>query len=122
MITNYTRILRDNHTVEPYIVVLTKNVDPRTVQDRLTLKCTATEGALPAAERHMLVASSRNQLFELLNGACSRLEGSLPSLLRTGQAVADVCWQNKHGMLANEGRRRNASFDDSDGQTPSQPQ
>ena len=46
MIANYTRILRDNHTVEPYVVVLTKNVDPRTVQDRLTLKCKATDGAL----------------------------------------------------------------------------
>ena len=45
MIANYTRILRDNHTVEPYVVVLTKNVDPRTVQNRLTLKCKPTEGA-----------------------------------------------------------------------------
>ncbi len=46
MIANYTRILRANHTVEPYVVVLTKNVDPRTVQNRLTLKCKPTEGAL----------------------------------------------------------------------------
>ena len=46
MIANYSRILRDNHTVEPYVVVLTKNVDPRTVQNRLTLKCKPTEGAL----------------------------------------------------------------------------
>ena len=45
MIANYTRILRDNHTVEPYVVVLTKNVDPRGVQDRLTLRCQTTEGA-----------------------------------------------------------------------------
>jgi len=46
MIANYTRILRANHSVEPYVVVLTKNVDPRTVQNRLTLKCKPTEGVL----------------------------------------------------------------------------
>jgi hypothetical protein len=90
MIKNYTRILRDNHTVDPYIVVLTKNVDPRTVQDRLTLKCTATEGALPDPLPSVTCCAldSQHDAIELLVDACHLPGGVLRNRLCIDQAVA----------------------------------
>ena len=46
-ITRYREILRVNHSTEAYVIVLTKNLDPATVQAQLTLNCTDTDGAPP---------------------------------------------------------------------------
>ena len=47
-ITRYREILAVNHSTSPYVIVLTKNLDPATVQAQLTLNCTDTDGAPPA--------------------------------------------------------------------------
>jgi hypothetical protein len=44
-ITRYREILRVNHSTEAYVIVLTKNLDPATVQAQLTLDCIDTDGA-----------------------------------------------------------------------------
>ncbi len=48
-ITRYREILAVNHSIAPYVIVLTKNLDPATVQAQLTLNCTDTDGAAPPA-------------------------------------------------------------------------
>lgn len=48
-ITRYREILAVNHSTAPYVIVLTKNLDPATVQAQLTLNCTDTDGAAPPA-------------------------------------------------------------------------
>ena len=50
-ITRYREILHVNHSTAPYVIVLTKNLDPATVQAQLTLNCTDTDGAVPAEMR-----------------------------------------------------------------------
>ena len=53
-IIRYREILLANHSTVPYVIVLTKNLDPATVQSQLTLDCVDTDGELLGLVLHRL--------------------------------------------------------------------